>query len=134
MKEKQLEAFVEASDIAVPEDLVQETTERMITEAFHRKRYEYLEKGRMLTPQDVGELVEGIPDAARKHVKTRLVLKAVIEQEKFEVTQAELEREAEFLAQRERMTVEAVKDFLGEDLASLKEDILFKKAIDFITT
>jgi FKBP-type peptidyl-prolyl cis-trans isomerase (trigger factor) len=133
MKDDLLEAFVEASEIAVPESRFEETVERMTLEVLHGKRYEYLANGKIFMPEDIEQFTEDIRSLAYTQLKTQLVLEDIIEKEAFEVTRDELENEAKALAERQQMTVEAVREFLGEDLASLKDDILIKKAIDFIT-
>lgn len=133
MKEELVEAFVEASEIAVPKEQVEEAIARTTIEVLHRKRYEYMAKGRVFRPEDVGQFSEEIKNIAWMQVKTRLVLEDIIEKEGFEVSSDELEEEAKALAKRQQMTIEAVKGFLGEDMASLKDDILIRKAIDYIT-
>jgi FKBP-type peptidyl-prolyl cis-trans isomerase (trigger factor) len=133
MKDELLEAFVEASDIVVPEDLFEETVERMTLEVMHGKRYEYMAQGKIFMPEDVEQFTEEIRNLTYTQLKTQLVLENIIEKEAFEVTADELENEAKALAERQQMTIEAVKDFLGEELTSLKDDILIRKAIDFIT-
>jgi len=130
-EEEFLEAFVEASDIEVPEDLVTEAIERLSDEVFHRTRYEYMAQGRILMPYEVEELMADVPALARAEVKAQLVLEQIIEQQAFEVSQDELEAEAEALANRQQMTIAAVKEWLGADLKALRQDILIRKAIDF---
>lgn len=134
MTEELLEAFVEASGIVVPEDLLEEAIEQMTVEVLHRKRYECMAAGRALTSEEIKQFAEKIPSMARNQIKTRLVLEDIIEKQAFEISREELEEEADALAERQHMTVEAVRDFLGEDLASLRDDILIRKAIDYITT
>jgi trigger factor len=133
MKNELLEVFVEASDITVPEDLFEETVERMTLEVMHGKRYEYMANGKIFMPEDVEQFAEEIRSLAYTQLKTQLVLEDIIKKEAFEVTTEELENEAKALAERQQMTIEAVRDFLGKELASLKDDILIRKAIDFIT-
>jgi trigger factor len=133
MKKRQLETFVEASDIVVPEDMLAEAVERMTEEAFHQERYKYMARGRIFTPEDFAKLSDEIRHTAHMQVKTQLVLEDVIRQEALEVTRDELEDEAKALAERQQMTVAAVKDVLGADLVSLRDDVLIRKAIDFIT-
>jgi len=60
------------------------------------------------------------------------VLKEIIAAENLEVSKEELEEEAKALSVRHQMPVEMVKDFLGEDLELLKDDLLVRKAIDFV--
>jgi len=43
-----------------------------------------------------------------------------------------LEEEAKAIAIRQKVQIEMVKDFLGEDLELLKDDLLVRKAIDYV--
>ena len=52
--------------------------------------------------------------------------------EEKEVTQEELEEEARAISIRQQMPIEVVRDFFGEDLGPLKDDLLVRKAIDSI--
>lgn len=133
MKEELLEAFVEASNFEVPKDQLEETIAQLTTEILHRKRYEYMAVGQIFMPEDIEQFTEEIRNLAYTQLKTQLVLEDIIEKEAFEVTVEELEEEAQALAERQQLTLEAVKDFLGEDMVSLRKDILIRKAIDFIT-
>jgi FKBP-type peptidyl-prolyl cis-trans isomerase (trigger factor) len=124
---------LEAGDIEVPQDLVDAEVEMMAIEQNHRMKYESLASGSsiVLTQEEMAARLDQIKAEAFKLVKTRLVLRRIIEAEDFDVTREELEEEAKAISLRQRMPIEMVKSFLGEDLASLKEDLLVRKAIDF---
>lgn len=133
MNEALLRAFVEESDIIAPQSLVDETAEQMIREFLHVKRYENLAKGLAYIPEDIEQISQEIQNAAHLQIKTQLVLDDIIKTQAFYVTHDELEEEAKALAERQKLPLEAVKDFFGEDMTSLRQDILIKKAIAFIT-
>lgn len=134
LKDAILDKVLEANDIEVPRDLVDDEIRRMTLDLNHRMKYEVLASGGYLdfSRDDVAERMEKIKEEAFKLVKTRLVLKAIIEAENLEVTLEELEEEAKAISVRQQMPIEMVKDFLGEDLEMLKDDLLVRKAISFI--
>ncbi len=125
---------LEASTIEVPQDQVDDEVNRMIIELNHKMRYENLASGAytVLTQEEQADRLEEIKAEAFKLVKTRLVLKGIIATENFEVTKEELEEEARAISFRQQMPIEMVKDFLGEDLETVKDDLLVRKAIDFV--
>ena len=129
-----IEKLLEANDIEIPQDLVDEEVKMMVLEMNHRMKYEILASGAILdlTQEDMAARLEEFKSEAFKLVKTRLVLKEIIEAENLEVTKEELEEEAKAISLRQQMPVEMVKDFLGEDLASLKNDLLVRKAINLV--
>ena len=129
-----LDKLLEANDIEVPQGLVDDEVKMMVIELNHKMKYESMASSRYIsfTQDDIADRMEKFRKEAFKLVKTRLVLKGIIEVENFDVTKEELEEEAKAISVRQHMPVEMVKDFLGEDLESLKEDLLVRKAIDFV--
>jgi trigger factor len=125
---------LEANDIEVPQDLMDNEVSMMILEMNHRMKYEGLATGIeiALTPDEKADRLKSIKEEAFKLVKTRLVLKGIIEAENIELSREELQEEANAIAVRQQMPIEMVLNFLGEDLQQLKDDLLVRKAIDFI--
>lgn len=136
MKEEILEKVLNANDIEVPQNLVDEEVAMMVLELNHRMKYESLASGAYLdfTQEDKEARLEELKSEAFTQVKTRLVLKGIIEAENFVVTEEELLEEAQAMSIRQQISVEMVKGFLGEDLALLKGDLLVRKAIDLLIT
>ena len=134
LKDAIIEKILEINDIEVPQELVDEEVTMMVIEYKHKLKYESLATGSYydLTQDDMAELIEEFKKVALKLIKTRLVLKGIIEAENFEVSKEALEKEAQAISVRQQMSIEMVKDFLGEDLESLKNDLLVRKAIDFV--
>lgn len=128
------EAVLKTHDVEVPQNLVDDEVRMMVLELNHRLRYENLASGRYagFTQAEMADRMEEFRKEAFKLVKTRLVLRRIIEAEHLEVSQEELEEEAKAIAVRQQMPIEMVKGFLGEDLAPLKDDLLMRKAIDSI--
>jgi FKBP-type peptidyl-prolyl cis-trans isomerase (trigger factor) len=129
-----LDKVLDDSDIDVPQDLVDDEVAMMVLELNHKLKYESLASGGYtgFTQEEMAERMEQIKEEAYKLVKTRILLKGIIEAESFEVTKEELDEEAKAISVRQQMPIEMVKDFLGEDLETLKDDLLVRKAIDFI--
>ncbi len=134
VKDAILEKVLEANDIKVPQDLVDDEVTMMVLELNHKMKYDGLASGKYIgfTQDEMADRMEKLKEEAFKLVKTRLVLKGIIEAENLEVTKEELEEEAKSISVRQQMPIEMVKDFLGEDLVPLKDDLLVRKAIDFV--
>jgi trigger factor len=129
-----IDKLLEANDIEVPQDLVDDEVKMMVIGLNHKMKYESLASGRYIgfMQDDMADRMEKFREEAFKLVKTRLVLKGIIKAENFEVTKEELEEEAKAISVRQQMPIEMVKDFLGEDLELLKDDLLVRKAINFV--
>ena len=134
LKDAIFDKLLEANDIEVPQDLVDDEVTMMVIELNHKMKYESLASGRYIgfTQDDMADRMEKFREEAFKLVKTRLVLKGIIKAENFEVTKEELEEEAKAISVRQQMPIEMVKDFLGEDLEPLKDDLLVRKAINLV--
>ena len=136
LKDALMEKILEANDFEVPQALVDNEISMMVLEMNHRMNYERLASGTFIsmTPEEMEQRLEEISAEAFTMVKTRMLLRGIIEAENLEVTQEELEEEAQAIALRQKTSIEMVKDFLGEDLGSIRNDLLVRKAIDFIYT
>lgn len=134
LKNAIIDKVLEANDIEVPQDLLNNEVTMIVTELKHKMKYKNMAPGGHLDfmQDDMAERMEEFRQEAFKLVKTRMVLKGIIEAENFEVTREELEEEAKTISVRQQMPIEIVKDFLGEDLELLKDDLLVRKAIDFV--
>ena len=134
LKDAVMEKLLEANDIEVPKDLVEDEYTMLVNEMSYRMKYESMATGTFINPMQEGvtERMEEFKEQALKTVKFRILMDQIIKAENLEVSSEELEAEAQAISERQETTIEMVKGFLGEDLDSLKKDLLFNKAIDFV--
>lgn len=134
MLDAALHAAAAASGLSAPRHLVDSELERLLAEVQHQMHYESLATGstNFFLQKELEDRVDELRAQAEEQVKTSLLLKGVIRAEKLEAAQEELEAEARRIAQEQGMSLEMVKDFLGEDLHMIREDLLVRKAQDFI--
>lgn len=79
------------------------------------------------------QLKEQVRPQAEQRVRTRLVLEAVAEKENIEISDEDLERELQKMADQNKMQVEDFKKYLGDsELKSMREDLAVQEAIDFL--
>ena len=135
MKDAALAKVVEANEVEVPASMIEDEMDRMSQELDQQLRYQGLSIAQYLeftgkTQEDFrGELR---PDAERQ-VKTRIILTDIVEAEKIEVADEELEEELKMMGIQYQMPVDKVKEAIGEEgLVYFKKDLQVKKAIDFI--
>lgn len=134
MSDTVIEKYVQAQEIDVPEDLFEEELRLLLIEEAHRAQYSSFVTGqyRILTPEEKSEAYEELKKIAFQNIKTQIVIKNIIEAERFDVTKEELEEEAIGISERQGVTLEQIKDFFGEELSALRHDILEKKAEKYI--
>jgi trigger factor len=134
MKDAIIDKILQVNDLEVPQDWVANEVTKMVIELKHREKYESMSftGGIEITQEDMADHIEELREEAFKLVKARLVLKGIIDAENFEVSKEELEEEAKVISERQQTPLSMVKDFFGEDLESLKADLLIRKAMDFV--
>lgn len=133
-REETWKRFVENYDIDVPEDAVENELNYMMLDMRHRMQYDTLTGGgyHFNARAELAEQEEELRALARFEVKSGLVMKALLAERQFTVTQEELEAEAEAMARRQNTTVELIRTFFGGDLAMLERDVKERKAIDWV--
>lgn len=130
-----LEKVYEANEIDIPEIMIEEQMDEMMQEFDQQLRYqgldlqkyfEYLQKD----PKEFrGELR---PDALKK-VKTRLLVEAVADAEKIEVSDEEVESELKAMADQYKMEVDKLKEAMNtENYGFVMKDIKMRKAVEFM--
>ena len=124
----------ENAEIDIPEVMIENEVDRMLREFEQRIQQQgmTLEMYTQFSGQDEDQLKEQMREDAGKRVKTNLVLEAIYDQEGLEVTDEDVEKEFESMANMYQMEVEQIKQMLGGNVDMLKEDLKFTKAIDFL--
>ena len=135
MKDAALVKAVEANEVDVPRTMVEDEMDRMCQELDQQLRYQgmSLQQYLQFTGKDMAAFREELRPDAERQVRTRIVLMGIVDAEKIEVSEDEVEEELKVMAAQYNMTADKVKELIGaENLTFLKKDIQVKKAIDFI--
>ena len=78
------------------------------------------------------QLVEQTKPNALKNIRTRLVLEKIAEVEAIEVADADVEKELQQMADMYKLTLDQVKEYMGDQTEMLKKDLAAQKAEEFI--
>jgi len=127
----------QASDNAIvdiPEAMVTTEVEQMVKEFEQRLQQQgmTMEMYFQFSGQDEEAFKEQMRGDAEKRVKTNLTLEAIFNEENLDVTDEEVEEEISKMAGMYNVEVDQIKQMLGGNTAMMKEDLKFKKAIDFL--
>ncbi|HCT90532.1 MAG TPA: hypothetical protein DF613_03985 [Lachnospiraceae bacterium] len=133
-KEDAFRKYVEAYDIPVPEERVQNELALIIQQENHRMQYDTLTTGRLHLNRgkELAERMNEMKQAAYDEVKSELVMKKILTQMNFSVSPKELEAKAAAIAESQDSSLEMVKRFFGEDLSGLERAVKEEKAIDWV--
>ena len=130
-----IDQTAERFGIIVPQEKVENEATAMRMELQYRMQYRRLTSGNPYVDQEaLQQELNAIELEAYRQVKTQLVLERVVKEEDLSVTQQELEEEAQAIATRQNMSLDMVKDFLGESLEPIRKDLLLRKAEEWILT
>ncbi len=132
-----IDAIIEKAEMDIPEPMI-ETQQRQLIDEFAQQLSMQglsLEQYFMFTGMNRDMMMEQTKPRAEKKIKARLVLEAVADAEKMEVSEEEYENELKDMAESYKMEIDKLKDILAEaDEKMIKKDLKIKKAIDFVVS
>ena len=131
---KCLDEVVKNSKFDIPEEMTDDETNRLVREFSEKLSYQGLKLEDYLKyiNSTIDDFKATLKDEANKRVGYRLIMDAVIENEKIEVSEEELESELKKTSEEYKMSVE---DFLKEigNKELFKYDLLMRKAMEIVT-
>ena len=130
-----VKAAVEASEMEIPEAMLETQQKQMVDEFAQRITMQGLsmEQYFQFTGTNYQQMVEQVKPQAEERIRSRLVLEAVAKAENLEVSDEEYEDELKTMADVYQMEIEKVKELMGErEKKSITQDLLVRKAAEFI--
>lgn len=130
-----IEKIIENATMEIPEQMVDAQTRQMTQEFAQRLQSQGLSLEQYmqftgLTPQ---KMQEELKPQALKRIQSRLVLEAVVEAEKIEATQEDIEKEIENMAKMYQMEDDKLKELVGEEeKKQIALDMAVQKAVEFV--
>ena len=134
-EDEAIAAIVEASEMDIPEAMIQTQCEDMVNEFAQRIAQSGLtmEQYMQFSGQTVDKLMEQVRPEAETRIKTSLVLEAIVKDQKIEATDADVEAEIEKMAGMYGMPVDQLKEYMGANEAeSLKRQLAITKAVEYV--
>lgn len=135
MKEAILDKIYQATEVELPDSMVEEEIDKMVRELDQQLQYQGLGVQQYLqfTGSDMASFRGELKGDAEKRVKTRLILDGIARQEKIDATEEEIDDEIKIMASQYNMEVAKVKEILGEEsIKYIKKDVQTKKAVELL--
>jgi len=136
LRERAIEALIELVEDDPPEVLVRNETEQLINDLVHRLTHQQatLEQYLGATGQSPDELLAEVETQAIAQVKADLALRALVEAEKIDVDESEIDDEIVKLAEREKQTPARIRAVLEQDgrMSGLRSQIRTAKALTWL--
>lgn len=142
---KLVEAIVNNASVEIPSCMIEHQLDHIVEEMRYRLSYMYrgmkLEDYLKYTGGTIEELREARKADAKRDVKTRLTLEAIVKAENLDVTDAEVEAEIVRMAQAQGKSADELKkhvdarqtEYIRNDILSKKLLTLLKDANEFVT-
>lgn len=132
---KLVEAVCENAEIDIPQCMIDNRIEELIREFGYRLSSQGLnmEQYMQITGATADTFKEQFKDQAEAQVKSSLVLEKIVKLENIEVTEEDVEKELQTMADMYGMELDKVKTLIGDnEKESMKEDLKMKKAVELI--
>ena len=129
-----LAKIAETTEVEIPEVMIHDEAHRMVHQFADHIAMQgiSIEQFYQMTNSSEADLMEKYKDEALKRVKTRLILDEIIKKEKIEVSDEEIEKHIEELANKYQMTKEEVKKDFNNDMEYVRYDLQIRKAFEII--
>lgn len=132
---KVLEKVVENAKVDIPAPMVDEQVSQMVNEFASRLQQQGLsiEQYMQMTGMQPQTMMDQMRPEAEVRIKTRLVLEAVADAEKIKVTDKDIDKELEKMAEMYRMEADKLKEMAGdEEKEQISKDVAVQKAVDLL--
>ena len=134
-EDEALAKIVEASEMEIPEAMIETQCENMVNDFAQRISQSGLtmEQYMQFSGLTLDKLKEQVRPEAEKNIKTSLVLEKIAKEENIEITEEEIEAEISRMAAQYGMEADKLKSYMGEaEKTSMKRDLAVMKAVDLI--
>ena len=131
---KLVEEIKKVSTFDFPEEIVAEERDNRKKQLEQRLQQSGidLEQYLILTKSKEEDLNKQLEEEARKGLESFFVMDAVGEKEKLNITEEELEFELAKMAEQYNMTVEQIKNALGQQLGQFRHNLIMQKIENFL--
>lgn len=127
-----IEQVTENMECEIPEVMFEKRTDEMVQDYSYRLQMQGIDLNMYLTylGQDMDSFKASFREQAEKNVKASIALEAIVDAEKIEATEEEIDAEVAKLAEQYQMDADQIKAAVPAD--QLAADIKTRKAVDLI--
>jgi len=131
---KLVEEIKKVSTFDIPEEIVKEEAENRKKQLEQRLQQSGidLEQYYVLTKTKEEDLDKQLAEEARKGLESFFVMDSVGEKEKLNITEEELEFELSKMAEQYNMTIDQIKNALGQQLGQFRHNLIMQKIENFL--
>lgn len=130
-----LKKIIEASQMDIPDLMVETQTENMLDEYAQRLQSQGLSMDMYMqyTGMDQQMMLDQMKPQALNRIQARLVLEAIAKAENIEISEEDFDKELASMAEDYKMELDKLKELVTDSAAAqMKEDMAIQKAADLI--
>lgn len=134
-EEKVIDAIIADSKMDIPEAMIAAQQEQMIRDFAGRLSGQGLsfEQYMQFTGMTMDMMKEQMKPQALKRIQVRLVLEAIAAKEAFEITEDDINKELETMAEMYKMDIDKLREMVSDtEKEAMKKDIAVSKAAEFV--
>lgn len=134
-EEKVIDAIIADAKMDIPDAMVATQQDQMIRDFAGRLAQQGLsfDQYMQFTGMTMDMMKEQMKPQALKRIQVRLVLEAIAAKEAFEVTEEDINKELETMAEMYKMDIDKLKEMVSDvEKESMKKDIAVSKAAEFV--
>lgn len=124
------------AEVEIPDAMIETEVQNLMRDFDNRLRQQgmNLEMFLSFSGQSNSDLEDQMKDDAAKRVRNNLVLEQIAKEEKLEVSEEEINKELDNMAETYKSSTDEIRNILGANgaLDSLREEVLLRKTIDFL--
>ncbi|UYO07086.1 trigger factor [Paenibacillus sp. PSB04] len=124
------------AEVEIPQAMIDSEIQNMMRDFDNRLRNQgmNLEMFLSFSGQTTDDLQEQMKDDAEKRVRNNLVLEQIAKEENIEVTEEDINKELEVMAESYKRTADEIRNILTANgsLGSLREEISLRKTVDLL--
>ena len=135
LEDEMVKKITETTEVEIPDALIERQITNMVQEMEYRLQYQglRLEDYLKYMGKTMEEYREGFADQAKDIVKSQLVIEQIIEDEKIEATDEDVEKRVEEMATSQGKPVPDIKKNMGaRQLDYIKNEIIIKKFFEIL--
>ena len=138
-KDNLVDQIYENNKFDPPAAMVSEELNRALSERDQQMRYQGITLQQFLqyTGASIEDMINEMKPEIEQRVASRILLRSIAEQENLEVTDEDLDKELNRMAEmysstEKKFDAEEIKNLLGAELDNFKKDIIITKTIDYL--
>lgn len=135
LEDEIVKKVTETTEVEIPDALIERQIDNMVQEMSYRLSYQGLKLEDYLKymGKTMDEYRKGYEDQAKEIVKSQLVIEQIIEDEKIEATEEDVQARVEEMAKAQGKPAPEVKDKMNaRQLDYIKNEIIIKKLFEFL--